>query len=146
MTKRGNHTRAANRVAKVIAKYSTVKSDLERVDKAAYYVSLFADRDWYTMKGRYYDKAYGVFIAKEFSCAGTADALQKVLHYMGFKAKHVNKNKFTHQWCTLKMDGHRGYADGQAGFANYGRYFTKKNQMILTPSNSIYFKKLNGMI
>lgn len=141
--KTGNQVADAKRVAKVIAKWSTGRTQLERVDMAAYYVSLFSDRDRYTMKGPYYNKAYGVFVAKEYSCAGSTDALCMVLQLMGFKAEHVNKNAYTHQWCKLKMDGRVGYADGQAGFANYGSYFTKKNKYIMTPENSIKAKKWN---
>lgn len=146
ITKKGNHTKAAERVATLIAKCVGKKSgdtDLKRVDMAAYYVSLFSDRDAYSMRAPYYNKAYGVFINRCCSCAGTADAMQMVLKKMGFKSKHVNKNKFTHQWCTLKMDGRKGYADGQAGFANYGGYFSKKRKFISTPENSILMKKLN---
>ncbi|MBA1392833.1 hypothetical protein EQ500_02945, partial [Lactobacillus sp. XV13L] len=77
-----------------------VQRFLARVDMAAYYISLFAKRDHYTMHGPYYNQAYGVFIARRYSCAGTADAMKMVLNKMGFKAKHVHKNKDTHQWCT----------------------------------------------
>ena len=142
ITKKGNHTKAAKRVAKLIARCVGKKAgdtDLTRVDTAVYYVSLFAARDAYSMKAPYYNKAYGVFIGGSCSCAGTADAMQ-----MGFKAIHVNKNKYTHQWCTLKMDGKKGYADGQAGFANYGSYFSKKNKYVMIPSTSVAFKKMNG--
>ena len=100
ITKKGNHTKAAKRVAKLIAKCVGKKAgdtDLTRVDTAAYYVSLFAARDAYSMKAPYYNKAYGVFIGGSCSCAGTADAMQMVLKQMGFKARHVNKNKYTHQ-------------------------------------------------
>lgn len=147
ITRRGNHTKAAERVAKLIAKCVCKKAgdtDLTRVDTAAYYVSLFAARDAYSMKAPYYNKAYGVFIGGSCSCAGTADAMQMVLKQMGFKARHVNKNKYTHQWCTLKMDGKNGYADGQAGFANYGSYFSKKNKYVMIPATSVAFKKMNG--
>lgn len=146
ITKKGNHTKAAERVATLIAKCVGKKAgdtDLKRVDMAAYYISLFSSRDYYSMKAPYYNKAYGVFINGKCSCAGTADAMQMVLKKMGFKAKHVHKNQFTHQWCTLKMDGKKGYADGQAGFANYGGYFSKNKKFIMTPKNSILLKKIN---
>lgn len=149
ISKKGNHTKAAEKVANLIVKCVDNRpgdTDLYRVDMAAYYVSLFANRDNYTMQGPYYNKAYGVFIAKEYSCAGTADAMKMVLTKMGFKAKHVNKNKYKHQWCTLTMDGQKGYADGQAGYAAYGQYFTKKNQIILVPMDTIFSKKSNGEI
>lgn len=146
LTKKGNHTKVANKVAKRIVKYCQGNSDLEKVDLAAYYVSLFGNRDCYTMKGKYYNKPYGVFIAREYSCAGSTAALQKVLYYMGFKAKFINKNKFTHQWCSVKMDRKAGYADGQMGFANYGTYFSKSKNVQLMPQTSIMMKKWYGLI
>lgn len=145
IAKKGNHTKAAERVAALIAKCVGKRAgdtDLKRVDMAAYYVSLFSNRDAYSMKAPYYNKAYGVFINRSCSCAGTADAMQMVLKKMGFKAKHVNKNKFDHQWCTLKMDGRKGYADGQTGFANYGGYFSKNRKFIMTPEHSTLMKKM----
>ena len=47
------------------------------------------------------------------------------LDKMGYKCKHVNKNKWTHQWVTLKMDGKKGWADAypMGGGANYGKRF-----------------------
>ncbi|WEV51832.1 hypothetical protein OZX69_03795 [Lactobacillus sp. ESL0731] len=140
LSKKGNHTKAARKVAKVIAKVCQEQggtTDLQKVDMAAYYVSLFCARDHYTMQGPYFTTAYGVFIAKQYSCAGSAAALGMVLKQMGYKYHHVNKNKYTHQWCTLKMDGKKGYADGQAGIANYGKYFTKKRQVIKMPANTL---------
>lgn len=147
LTKRGNHTRAAQRVAKQIAslcRRQKGQKQLAQVDLAAYYVSLFCKRDRYTMRGRYYDKAYGVFIDKHYSCAGSSDALGMVLRYMHFKNRHVNKGRYTHQWNTLKMDGKRGFADGQAGFANYGKLVIGKNRRINIPFNSILVKKMLG--
>lgn len=35
---------------------------------------------------------------------------------------YVNENQYTHQWCELKMDGKKGYADGMGGIAGYGKY------------------------
>lgn len=124
--KTGNKTKDARRVAKLIAKCVQKKGkgvkDLDRVRQAAFYVYTFCRQCKYTMKGSDYRQAYGVFIAKKYSCAGAMRALGMVLDCMGYKWKHVNANKYTHQWCQVKMDGKKGYADGQIGVAGYGKY------------------------
>ncbi|MDO4870413.1 MAG: hypothetical protein Q4A65_09045 [Bacillota bacterium] len=115
-----------NKMAKLIAKcsgkYASEMTDLEKVERAAITVSAFYDRCKYTMKGKYYNKPYGVFYAKRCSCAGTTRALGLVLSKMGYKWKHQNKNKYKHQWCVLTMDGQKGWADGQIGMADYGKH------------------------
>ncbi len=77
------------------------------------------------MEGENYSEAYGVFIAGEFSCAGATRALGMVLSCMGYEWEHVNENQWTHQWCRVTMDGQAGWADGQIGYAGYGRHFVE---------------------
>lgn len=121
--KTGNKTKDAQRVAKLVAKCVSKKGkDIDRVGQAAFYVSAFCQRCTYTMEGSDYSQAYGVFISKKYSCAGATRALGMVLGYMGYKWKHANANQYTHQWCILKMDGKKGYADGQVGWVGYGKH------------------------
>lgn len=125
--KTGNKLKDAHRVAKAIAKCVQKKGrDIDRVQQAAFYVSVFSKRCRYTMSGPDYSEAYGVFIAKEYSCAGSTRALGMVLEHLGYQWTHANPNKYTHQWCKLKMDGKNGYADGQVGMVGYGRHFVEK--------------------
>lgn len=98
------------------------RTDRAKVELAALYVSEFCKRCRYTMSGPYYATPYGVFIAHEYSCAGATRALGLVLNYLGYQYHHENENQYTHQWCTLMMDGRMGWADGQAGTADYGNY------------------------
>ena len=106
-------------VAKCVGKKGL---DVERVERAAFYVSSFCSRCTYTTEGSDYRQAYGVFIEKVYSCAGATRALGMVLDYLGYQWTHVNENQYTHQWCSLMMDGQMGYADGQVGIAGYGNY------------------------
>lgn len=124
-TKKGNHTVAARKIAKLIAKavgHRKGESDRKRAGLAAYYVYCFNFLDGYSMKKPYFNKAYGVFINGYASCAGTADATLMVLHYLGMKGKHVHRNQYRHQWVELKLDGKKGWADGQVGAAGYGKW------------------------
>lgn len=107
-------------VAWEIANSITGDTDLEKVAQAAYIVSLYCANATYTMEGKDYRTAYGVFIKGEYSCAGSTRALGMVLNCMGYAYEHANENQFTHQWCILNMDGQIGFADGQVGWAGYG--------------------------
>jgi uncharacterized repeat protein (TIGR02543 family) len=113
----------AQKIAKKIAKSIPAGfSDMELVGAAAQKVSAYYYQGSYLDQGPYYSTAYGVFIKKQASCAGCTRALRMVLGYMGYQSTHVNENQWTHQWLKLKMDGKNGYADGQVGWAGYGRH------------------------
>lgn len=127
LKKTGNKDADARRVAKLIAKCcgpKSIQKDKTRVGRAAYYVSYFCSRCRYTTEGSDYSTPYGVFIARKYSCAGSARALGLVLDYLGYGWTHANENQWTHQWCTLRMDGRRGYADAflPGGMVGYGRF------------------------
>ena len=110
----------AQQIADSVYADSSIQTDVERVAAAAYIVSCYCAEAVYTTEGENYYEAYGVFISKEFSCAGATRALGMVLSCMGYEWEHVNENQWTHQWCRLKMDGQIGWADGQIGYAGYG--------------------------
>ena len=123
-TDTGDHDGDARRVAKVIAQAvgpKGVRTDLERVSDAAYTVACFGRLARYTMEGDIYYTPYGVFIAREYSCAGSTRALGLVLDYMGFEWTHVNENQYSHQWNELVCDGKPAIADGMGGGAAYKR-------------------------
>ncbi len=112
----------ARAVAEEIAAGITGSNDLERVYQAAQIVADYSSRATYTMEGKDYATAYGVFIKGEYSCAGSTRALGMLLECMGYSWKHVNENQYTHQWVEVTMDGQKGWADGQIGMAGYGEF------------------------
>ncbi|SNU04804.1 Putative cell wall binding repeat-containing protein [Lachnospiraceae bacterium] len=124
--KTGDKDADAKRVAKLVAKCSGYKNkklkDIEKVGRAAVIVSAFCARCKYTSEGTDYRTPYGVFIKKEYTCAGATRALGLVLTIMHYKWTHVNENQYTHQWIKLKMDGKKGFADGQVGWVGYGKH------------------------
>ena len=109
-------------VAKEIADQCTGETDLERVYKASQIVAYYCYYAEYTNDDPDYRSPYGVFVKGVYTCAGSTRALGMVLELMGFQWKHVNENQWTHQWCSLTMDGQKGYADGMAGIAGYGTH------------------------
>lgn len=110
-------------VAKEIVASIPSGTDLERITAASEAVQRYTYDAEYIMTGENYNLPYGVFIAGEYSCAGTSRALGMLLEIMGYQWEHVNPNQYTHQWVTVKnMDGKVGWADGQVGLAGYGEY------------------------
>lgn len=115
-------------IAKVVAQeiadlaMANGTTDREKVFIAARLVSYYCQNAEYTMSGKDYRTAYGVFIKGEYSCAGSTRALGLVLDCMGYSWTHVNENLYTHQWCELYMDGQKGWADGMGGDCGYGEW------------------------
>ncbi|GAA4074539.1 hypothetical protein [Amphibacillus indicireducens] len=113
----------ARAVAKEIVASIPSGTDLERITAASEAVQRYTYDAEYMMTGENYNLPYGVFIAGEYSCAGTSRALGMLLEIMGYQWEHINPNQYTHQWVTVKnMDGKVGWADGQVGLAGYGEY------------------------
>lgn len=112
----------AREIAKQIAKNCTGSTQLEKVQKASRAVYGYYIKGVHKETGNDYYTAYGVFVLGESSCAGCCRALGMVLSEMGIKWKHINENKWTHQWLELTMDGQKGWADANVGFAGYGEW------------------------
>lgn len=147
-------TAAAKRVAKRIAKNAlkiaknrtSKPKDIEVVSIAAELVAEYCDMCVYTTKDPDYPTAYGVFVKGVYTCAGSARAMGMVLGYLSFKWKHVNENQWSHQWCELKMDGKKGWADGYNGRwvdgpssaigAGYGSYSSGKRLKVFENSDN----------
>ena len=112
----------AERVRLDFEGYDTNVTDWDRVFNAAYYVSRYCQNITYTSDDPDFKKAYGVFVKGVYTCQGACEALGLVLTELGYSWEHVNKGQWTHQWLRLYMDGEIGFADGQAGFAGYGKH------------------------
>ncbi len=121
----------ATEIAKKIAEEVLAKgykTDLEKVDAAAKIVSEYYQKGVHVESGFDYRTPYGVFIKGEASCAGCTRALIQVLELMGFKnLTHANENGWTHQWVILEMDGQKGFAEAQLGFAGYGCHMSDES-------------------
>ncbi|MBQ9063264.1 MAG: hypothetical protein IJ121_10660 [Eubacterium sp.] len=116
------NTQARN-VAKKIVKKIIGYNKEQKIEQAAKIVSIYSSKARYTMKGKDYSTAYGVFVKGEYSCAGSTRALGMLLDLMGYKWKHVNENQYKHQWVELKIKGKKAWADGQVGEIGYGKRF-----------------------
>lgn len=112
--------KVAMEVAIYVLSVYPCESDWVKINEASKIVAEYCSQCTYTMEGKDYCEAYGVFVKGEFSCAGATRALGMVLDCMGYDWVHANPNQYSHQWCIVEMDGQTGWADGQGGFAAYG--------------------------
>lgn len=118
--KDNNPDAVAKKIADDIMANPAYATDLQKVKEAARVVAYYSSLCTYESDSKiYYCSPYGVFVAGKYTCAGSTRALVRVLDFMGFSWTHSNENLYTHQWCTLYMDGKLGYADGMAELALY---------------------------
>lgn len=74
----------------------------------------------YTSSKPHYNDPYGYLCLKRASCAGCARTTGLCLNILGIKYEHVNENKWTHQWCRVKVGSQYWIADP------YGMYCGKE--------------------
>ncbi len=120
MSEQDQKNAQAREVAQQIADSITGNSDLEKVRQAAQIVAEYSWNAVYTTEDPDYQTAYGVLCKGVYTCAGSTRALGLVLECMGYSWSHVNENQWSHQWCSVVMDGQQGWADGMGGIADYG--------------------------
>lgn len=98
--------------------------NLSKTEKLQYVTSTlreFFDKNMtYEAKKAHYNDPYGYLCLKRASCAGAARTTRLCLNILGIKAEHVNENKWTHQWCRVKVDKSYWIADP------YGLYCGKE--------------------
>ena len=127
--------KVAMEIADSILSSFPCESDWVKVNAASVAVADFCSRCTYTMEGKDYREAYGVFVKGEFSCAGATRALGMVLECMGYEWEHANPNQYTHQWCIVEIDGQAGWADGQTGYAGYGVHPVSVGKALVIQAN-----------
>lgn len=115
-------------------------TQIEMVAYANGIVRAYCDAGTYTTEGKLYRTAYGVFVAHEYSCAGSTRALGLILDYLDqimtditndpedertyppLKWVHVNANTWNDQWCQIVCDNHEAYADPITAQSGYGKH------------------------
>ena len=114
----------AQRVAAYVLSNKNLKSDLDKVDVAAWviYYNYIMQEEYGVDENKYYRSPYGVFVSGNNTCAGGTRALGRVLDYLGYDWEHVNENQWSHQWCRLVMDGQVGYGDCMGFGCGYGTH------------------------
>lgn len=113
----------AQQIADKLMADPSLKTDLDRISKAAAYVMDYAMAAEYTSDHPDYRTAYGLFVSGKITCAGNVRGLGLILECMGFQWEHINENQWTHQWCKVhNVDGMTAFADGSFyyGVAGYG--------------------------
>lgn len=77
--------------------------------------SLQTNQSGSAYKSNYGNEAYACLLAKKAACSGYCKAAVLVYQAAGFKVKHVNANKWAHQWNEVKYKGKWVHVDAQAG-------------------------------
>ena len=82
----------------------------------------------YTMKGTDYAYPRGFLVLGVYSCAGTARAGVRTAQLMGYPAKHINENQYTHQWAEVQAGGKTWQMDpmGSSLAAKKPGYYTNQ--------------------
>ena len=105
-------------------KMVTPAGDLDRQSQLQYVTSAlrryFDENMSYESKKAHYNDPYGYLCLKRASCAGAARTTRLCLNILGIRAEHVNENKWTHQWCRVKVGKSYWIADP------YGMYCGKE--------------------
>jgi hypothetical protein len=118
-----------------------LKTDLERIAKAARLINNYvgAGRETSSVPG--YNQPFGTLVTFYSSCAGSTRAMGLVLEYMGFEWYHVNENSWSHQWCLVyDVDGQAAFADGSMyGVVGYG-------QRLEDMSNWMWYKNTQELV
>lgn len=114
----------AQNIASRILSDRSLRTDLDKVSAASrlIYNNYILPGNYGNDPNKYYRSPYGVFITGNNTCAGGVRALGRVLDYLGYDWFHVNENQWTHQWCSLVMDGQQGYGDCMGYGSGYGTH------------------------
>ena len=62
------------------------------------------DQSTEAYKKNYGDEAYAALILKKAACSGRCHAVTLLCNVAGLESKHINENKWTHQWNKVKID------------------------------------------
>lgn len=122
----------AKLIADNVMKDPKLKTDLERIAKAARLVNAYVGNGTSTSLVPGYNQPFGTLVTFYSSCAGSTRAMGLVLEYMGFEWYHVNEGQWGHQWCTVyDVDGKTAFADGsEYGIAGYGERLDDRSNWV----------------
>lgn len=111
----------AKKEAKRIVKTYTNSSmtSMQKAQALAYYmfinVGLQEDQSTRSYRKNYGNEAYGALVMHLSACSGYCKAYKMLCKAAGIKCKHVNANKWTHQWNEVYINGKWLMVDTQAG-------------------------------
>jgi len=112
----------ARLIANDVMNDPALKTDLERIAKAARIVNNYVAAGTYTSWVPGYNQPFGTLVTFYSTCAGSTRAMGLVLEYMGFEWYHQGEDQWNHQWCVVyDVDGQTAFADAsEYGIAGYG--------------------------
>jgi len=143
----------AKRLAKLIKLHATSKRDRAIIIYTVASVAgqNFQSNAWY--KKNFGNEAYSDFAMGESACSGSTSASILLAQALGIKTKHVNANKWTHQWAMFKVTSTQWWkVDTWTTLNTHGywpkwfsndtalkqRYLTDANFLLHFPMNLVY--------
>ena len=85
-------------------------------------VSVQTDQSNEAYKKNHGDEAYGALILKKAACSGFCNAVTLMCQEAGIQTQHINKNKWTHQWNKVKVQGKWVILDAQGGMFGMSKH------------------------
>jgi len=121
-TKEGRLALAKIEAKKVVSKIITSKmTKQEKAEKICEYITnnvrSQSNQSTEAYKKNYGNEAYAALVMKIAACSGRCKAVTLLCDAAGLQSKHINQNKWTHQWNEIKVDGGKWIViDAQIGF------------------------------
>lgn len=79
----------------------------------------------------YGNEAYAALILKKAACSGFCKAVTLLCNECGLESKHINANKWTHQWNMVKVNGKWIVVDAQGGFFGMEKHPIETNDVYI---------------
>ena len=120
LSKKQREKMAKQEAKRIVNTYTNSSmTGMQKARALAYYMfintGLQEDQSTRSYKKNYGNEAYAALVMHLSACSGYCKAYKMLCDAAGIKCKHVNANKWTHQWNEVYIDGKWLIVDTQAG-------------------------------
>ena len=120
LSKKQREKMAKKEARRVVDTYTNSSmTSMQKAQVLAYYMIINAglqeDQSTKSYKKNYGNEAYAALVMHLAACSGYCKAYKMLCDAAGIKCKHVNANKWTHQWNEVYINGKWLMVDTQAG-------------------------------
>ena len=126
LSKKKREKMAKKEAKRIVKKYTNSSmTSMRKAQILAYYmminVGIQDDQSTKSYRKNYGNEAYSALVMHLSACSGYCKAYKMLCDAAGIKCKHVNANKWTHQWNEVYINGKWLIVDTQAGMFELGR-------------------------
>ena len=120
LSKKQREKMAKKEAKRIVKKYTNSSmTSMRKAQILAYYmminVGIQDDQSTKSYRKNYGNEAYSALVMHLSACSGYCKAYKMLCNAAGIKCKHVNANKWTHQWNKVYIKGKWLIVDTQAG-------------------------------